>query len=97
MDWSGVPGAMILGLSALVLISLLLWSGQAVLNFLGDEVPLGRPGSTRNELGEPISIGPDRKSLLEGLERLATQQERDEVNEIAGTPDRLALGEPGKL
>ena len=80
MDWGGVPAAIILLISAVALISLLFWFGHAVLNFLGDDMP----------------IGLDRKPLLESRERLATQEDREEVDEIAGGPDRLAAHELGK-
>jgi hypothetical protein len=96
MDWNGVPGAIILGLSALALISLLFWSGHAVLNLLGDDIPLGRHSSTGDDLAEPVSPGPDPKPSLERGEGLATQEEREDVNEIVGKPDRLAVDELGK-
>jgi hypothetical protein len=96
MDWSGIPGAIVVGVSSLALISLLFWSGHAVLNFLGDDIPVRRRSSIGNDVVGPVSLGPDPKPLLEGVERLATQEEREEVNEIIGKPDRLAGDELGR-
>ena len=96
MDWNGVPGGIILGLSAAALISLLFWFGQAVLNFLGDDIPVRRRSSIGNDIVGPVSPGKDPKPLLERGERLATQEEWEEVNEIVGKPDRLAVDELGK-
>jgi hypothetical protein len=79
MDWSGIPGAVVVGVSSLALISLLFWFGHAVLNWLGDDIPLGRHSSTGDHLAEPVSLGPDRTSLPESRERLATEEERRKV------------------
>jgi len=96
MDWSGIPGAIVMGASALALISLLFWFGHAVLNLLGDDIPLGRHSSTGDDLAEPVSPGPDPKPSLERAEGLATQEEREEVNELVGKADRLPVDELGK-
>jgi|SRR5262245_12160435 len=96
MDWNGVPGTIVVGLSALALISLLFWSGHAVLNFLSDDIPVRRRSSIGNDVVGPVSPRPDPKPLLERGERLATQEEREAVNEIVGKPDRLAVDELGK-
>jgi hypothetical protein len=79
MDWSGIPGAIVMGVSSLALISLLFWFGHAVLNWLGDDIPLGRRSSTEDDRAEPVSLGPDRTSLPESRERLAAQEERRKV------------------
>ena len=79
MDWSGIPGAIVMAVSASALISLLFWFGHALLNLLGDDIPLGRRGSTGDDLAEAVSPGPDRTSLPESRERLATQEERRKV------------------
>jgi hypothetical protein len=68
-----------MGVSALALISLLFWFGHAVLNLLGDDIPLGRRSSTLDDLAEPVSLGLDRPSLPESQQGRAIQEERRKV------------------
>lgn len=92
MEWGGWLAVVIAGVAGLLIISLLYWSGHALLNLLGDVTP---PKSVlfQTTADRPSAEQPAYLSVPAGQERLATQAERDDVN---GTIERSRSSPSGR-
>jgi hypothetical protein len=80
MEWSGWLAVVIAGVAGLLIISLLYWSGHALLNRLGDVTP-PKSAILQSPADRPSAEQPAYISVPAGQERLATQAERDDVND----------------
>jgi hypothetical protein len=79
MEWGGGLAVVTAGVAGILIISLLYWSGHAMLNWLGD---VASPESEflHSRAEQPSHEQPAYISVPAGQERLATQAERDAVN-----------------
>ncbi|MCI0487362.1 MAG: hypothetical protein L0229_12275 [Blastocatellia bacterium] len=87
MDWNGTPGIMIAGVTGLFIISLMSRIEHALLKRFENDTPLRLASLTdaekggRRDAANPLPASPVCLPVPDGEERLATQAERDDVNE----------------
>lgn len=91
MDWSGQIGSLIALASGVLILSLMFWGGQMVMNFLGDDTPASARPARNSEAELHNHHWLSGAHVRYGHERLATQLERDDVDRIAGEPESVRV------
>ena len=95
MDWSGTLGIIIAGVAGLFAISLMFWIGHALLKQLEADTP--QEPLIHSMVNQPAHEDPDCLPVPDGEERLATQSERDDVNERIERSKSAPAGEAVRL